>query len=295
MSRIGLHQLAQSAAADGDLAAWDDAAGLWVPIAPPAAGMADPTTTKGDLIVRGASAVGRLAVGSDGQVLTADSTQAAGMKWAAAAAGGGDPFALNPATLHATYGEHFTGAALPAGWTRAGSYVSGDEAYQQGGGSWLRSAARTPGSYYYRSAPSGDFSLVMSAIYYTNTSAMFGIICVDNTGAGVAGGWYNGSPNGPITAQLNTGTAYNGSSFTQPASSTGPRGTVIGDSGHRVWYKLTRVGNNWTTRLSMNGLVWSPPTAALGVTFTPTRIGFGCFFGGATIADGLAVDFLDVQ
>lgn len=39
-------------------------------------------TTKGDLLGRGASAPARVAVGTDGQVLTADSTQATGVKWA---------------------------------------------------------------------------------------------------------------------------------------------------------------------------------------------------------------------
>lgn len=51
-------------------------------------GFTDPTTTKGDLIVHGATTT-RLPVGTDGQVLTVDSTQAAGMKWAAAPGGGG--------------------------------------------------------------------------------------------------------------------------------------------------------------------------------------------------------------
>jgi hypothetical protein len=46
-------------------------------------GMVDPTTTLGDLIVRSLSATTRLAVGANGQVLTADSTQATGVKWAA--------------------------------------------------------------------------------------------------------------------------------------------------------------------------------------------------------------------
>jgi hypothetical protein len=47
-------------------------------------GLADPTTTKGDLLVRGASTVGRLGVGPDGRVLTADSAQSSGVRWAVA-------------------------------------------------------------------------------------------------------------------------------------------------------------------------------------------------------------------
>jgi len=49
---------------------------------------ADILTTKGDLLTRSASALGRLGIGSDGQILQADSTQALGMKWATAGGGG---------------------------------------------------------------------------------------------------------------------------------------------------------------------------------------------------------------
>jgi hypothetical protein len=50
---------------------------------------ASTATTKGDLLVAtAAAAIGRLGVGSDGQVLTADSTQTTGVKWAMASGGG---------------------------------------------------------------------------------------------------------------------------------------------------------------------------------------------------------------
>lgn len=44
---------------------------------------ANPITTKGDLLVRTSSALARLAVGADGTVLVADSSQTAGVKWRA--------------------------------------------------------------------------------------------------------------------------------------------------------------------------------------------------------------------
>jgi hypothetical protein len=51
---------------------------------------ADLATTKGDILVAtAADTLARLGVGSDDQVLTADSTEATGLKWAAGGSGGG--------------------------------------------------------------------------------------------------------------------------------------------------------------------------------------------------------------
>lgn len=52
--------------------------------------MASTLTTKGDLLSHGASTFERLGVGSNGQVLTADSAQATGLKWSTPVATTGD-------------------------------------------------------------------------------------------------------------------------------------------------------------------------------------------------------------
>jgi hypothetical protein len=67
---------------------------------------------KGDLIAAtAADTPARLAIGTNGQVLTADSTAATGMKWAAAAGGGkilqvvGATYATNTASSSSTYAD----------------------------------------------------------------------------------------------------------------------------------------------------------------------------------------------
>lgn len=58
--------------------------------------LASPLTTKGDILTRDGSTGIRLAVGSNGDVLTADSTTATGLKWAPAS---GTTPALNVVTI----------------------------------------------------------------------------------------------------------------------------------------------------------------------------------------------------
>lgn len=77
-----------------------------------------PLTTRGDLAVSDGSAVVRLPVGSDGQALVADSTQAAGVKWGAAAGGGAAGRVVGEIGL-------FARPSTPSGWLPCdGSSVS---------------------------------------------------------------------------------------------------------------------------------------------------------------------------
>jgi hypothetical protein len=68
-----------------------------------------PTTTKGDLIVSNGTDNVRLPLGTNDYVLTADSTQATGVKWSASAAGG---FASGTAMM-------FVQTTAPTGWTKS--------------------------------------------------------------------------------------------------------------------------------------------------------------------------------
>jgi hypothetical protein len=72
--------------ADQQVVAWDSGGSAWMPKNAVMQSLAD---AKGDLVAASAAdTFGRLAAGTDGQILTADSAQTLGIKWAAAALGG---------------------------------------------------------------------------------------------------------------------------------------------------------------------------------------------------------------
>lgn len=88
--------VSDTAPTNGQVLVYDSGSGLWVPTTHGSSG--DPHTqyarkdlvdAKGDLLVGSAAdTLARLGVGANGQVLTADSAQANGLKWAAAGAAG---------------------------------------------------------------------------------------------------------------------------------------------------------------------------------------------------------------
>jgi hypothetical protein len=95
-----------------------------------------PTTTKGDLIVSNGTDNVRLAVGTDAYVLTADSTAAAGVKWAAGGSSNITAQGLweNNATISSNYTITTGNNALSAGPV---SIASGVTVTVPSGSSWV--------------------------------------------------------------------------------------------------------------------------------------------------------------
>lgn len=114
---VTLAKIDTAGAGNNQVITYDGANIVWQT---PSTGFSDPTTTKGDLIVHGASTT-RLAVGTDNHVLTADSSTAEGIKWAAPAVGGGGytfaPTTVTSATYTASLNDYIFADATTTGIT----------------------------------------------------------------------------------------------------------------------------------------------------------------------------------
>lgn len=105
----------------------------------------NPLTTKGDIIVRSATANARLPVGSDGQMLVADSTQTLGVKYTNPTSGG------TVTTASVVSANWFTGSVANPTTTPAITLTTSVTGVLKGNGTAISSA--TQGTDYY--APSG--------------------------------------------------------------------------------------------------------------------------------------------
>jgi hypothetical protein len=110
-------------------------------------------TTKGDIVAAtAASTISRLGVGTNGQILTADSTAATGIKWATPAAGGG--FTLISST--ALSGASVTLSSIPQTYKRLYAVAYG--------------ITNAGGAGFFRIAPNGTTNITTLAGLYNNTT-----------------------------------------------------------------------------------------------------------------------------
>lgn len=166
---------------------------------PTGAALADPTTTRGDLITRGASVIGRLAVGASGTFLKSDGTDPS---WGTSA----QKFSATGDT-GATAGGAFVGATT-SGAPTTGTHAVGDFVVDRTGTMWICTTAGTPGTWTTpfgiggsevglgsasSNALSGDVTLTSANTFYDGPSLSLGagswlligqVLVLDTTAAG---------------------------------------------------------------------------------------------------------------
>lgn len=248
-------------------------------------GTASPLTTKGD--VWGFSTVNaRIPVGPDTQVLTADSTQTLGLKWAAPSATASNANEVQAAVLvNATSAgdaggrsDHFTGSVLAAKWTKsanAQATVKNSVAsmYSSSGLSYIDQPF----------TPSGDFRI----------EARMG----GGSGGALAVFTTSGSDTGAIIinlekAQLNV---YGNSVITSEGIAGNYSGLQAGAGGNNVasipvYLALQRASGVWTGWGSFDRVSWVQ-IASWSEARTITTLGFR--LGGGS-AQPVFCDFIDV-
>lgn len=270
--------------ADQDVLTWDNGTTTWIAAAAPS-GSGIPATlldAKGDLIVASAAdTAARLAVGgTNGHVLTVDSGETTGVKWAAPAASSGTrAFGLDPVTVDGTYGDEFDGASLNGRWTRH-NQTSGMETYQSGGlASALRVAhgATNAAEYIYQTAPNGTnetWNTSVSWYQETATGQMFGLLMVDTSGNGVAVLRYDNA-NGLYLANVASHTYSSALAFNSGLQVS----TAYYQGGGRLWLRLRKASGVYYATYSIDGQDWAREVSGTPSAFTPARVGIGRFLG----------------
>lgn len=248
-------------------------------------GGSSPLTTKGDVYGYD-SADARIPVGTDGDVLTADSAQTLGLKWATPGGGGGGALAAHPNPLDAyaidgTYGDDFTGASLSGIWTRR-NYTA-VETFQLGqAATWMRipQAGRAVGDGYFQTAPAGDWTFAMSFIprFFSNGGVGWGIAVIDSSGTGVAIIANYSAPVATLLIPITTYTSYGGSYYEVGTGASGSpnlgvQAVVWSLNDRKVWMYLRKSSTSYYAATSFDGEIWSPEGGPITWAGTVDRVG----------------------
>lgn len=127
-----------------------------------------PTTTKGDIIVHNGTDNIRLAVGTNDQVLTADSAETSGLKWAASGGGAG-----GPTTKVTTASQNTTSTSLVDITSLTGFAVSANTSYVFQATIFWTSAGSTTGIGLGVNTPASPTEVRIGAVWQTNTTTAF--------------------------------------------------------------------------------------------------------------------------
>lgn len=263
-------------------------------------GAVSPLTTKGD--VWGFSTVdARVPIGTNAQVLTADSTQALGLKWATPS--GGSATIQYPALKPATPTDDFAGAALGGGYTAhssGGTFVIGNAVPQ--GVDWVGSSVELQfseqfGAIYTTHADT-DFDFTWGGVIAhlpfhenSNSDLMVGIAALNSAGTGVGVVAYTADTN----AYFATITTWNYNTFSDSWA-----GRVIGTSGtgaqDALWFRLKRVSGTWTGYVSKSGRAWDKTFSTRADSITVDRLAFGIWFDNTKLYSGrLTADYYQLD
>jgi len=235
-------------------------------------------TTKGDLLTYG-TALARLGVGANGQVLTADSAQATGVKWATPSSGSGYPPErwCIPKGADEGFDDEFDDGSIDADWVAVDVSGKANTWYEVSGIKGL--SVLIPGSKgtWKYSGKLRAFSEVSTPFYIetalnlmspSQTYPSLGLIMAD--GVTVASGnqfsFTFHANNNYLVHSLSTG--YNANSSTASISlSPNKMGGII------YLRMACTAANTWSLYYSFDGVVWLDAFGSLSKTLTPTYFG----------------------
>lgn len=202
--------------------------------------MATTIDAKGDLIGgTGADTYARLAIGTNGQVLTADSTQTTGMKWATAASGASASYTLLNAGGTALTGAATITVSSISGYERFIVLVQGASSASAGSMIKLRINGDTT---------SGNYD---SAGGYASANSSYSAGVFDNAG-GTTNGCDLGLMSGSATSQIYAGIKIEGGTSTGNKSWQVTAGASAGGSNAQGLYWHTGIYKGTATISSIS-------------------------------------------